>query len=95
MCCQNGRNERRSEEIAHFFWRDAGRFDAVEGMADAAFLGGIVGERGVPLLTDVVLVFGDVGQVEKVAEGPDHRNHGVARQRVEQLVERLALRFVL
>ncbi|MNV49508.1 hypothetical protein D3C71_1414660 [compost metagenome] len=37
---------------------------------------------------DVVAVFGQVGQVTEVGEGADHAHRLVARQRLEQLLER-------
>lgn len=43
---------------------------------------------------DVVLVFGDIGQLQEVAEGADDSLGGVARQRIEQGCEFVAGRRV-
>ena len=92
---QDRGDERGREEVTHFPGGNSGGFNAVQSVADAPFLRGALGERAFSLLADVMLVFGNIGEMKKVAECPNHRNHGVSRQGVEKVVERFALSFVL
>ena len=68
--------------------RDAGPAQARQRHLDAAFLR-VAGALVDGAAADVVAVFGQVGQVAEVGEGADHAHRLLARQRLEQLLERL------
>jgi hypothetical protein len=78
---QHRRNEGVSKK-SRSLRLDAGSLDASAhgpGCLRAARAGQIVGAAA----ADVVLVLGDVGQMQEIAEGAHHRNHRLARQLVE------------
>lgn len=43
---------------------------------------------------DVVLIFCQVGELQKVAEGPNHRQHGIPGQVVEEALQLLACSLI-
>jgi len=66
--------------------RNAGPAQARQGDLDAALLR-VARALVHGAAADVVAVFGQVGQVAEIGEGPDHAHRLVARQRLEQLLE--------
>ncbi|KAG1242872.1 hypothetical protein G6F65_022774 [Rhizopus arrhizus] len=63
----------------------------LHGVAQAAARGGVVGQGAGPLAAVLVAVFGDVGQVQEVAEGARHRVGVVALQALDALLQQLAV----
>ena len=72
------------EEIGDGIRRDGCGSQRIEGKNQAAFARRRAGQVVSAAPADVVLVLGDVGQLQEVAEGADDGLGGVARQRVEQ-----------
>jgi succinyl-CoA synthetase alpha subunit len=70
------------------FGRDAGPAQACQRHFDAAFLGIACTLVDGPA-TEVVAVFGQVGQMAEVGEGADHADGLVAREAFEQFIKRL------
>ena len=70
--------------------RDTGGLDAFQRMHQAAFARLRTGQVVGAAAADVMLVFGDVGQMQEVGKGPDHGDHRLAWQLVEDLFQRCA-----
>ena len=66
----------------------------LHGVAQAAARGGVAGQRAGALIAVLVAVFGNVGQVQKVAEGARHRIRVIALQALDALLQQLAVRLI-
>ncbi len=81
---EDRRDERVHEEVGDGLGCDFALGQAVEGMDEAAFARRRTGQIVRPAAPDVVLVLGDVGQLQEVAESTDDDLCRAARERIEE-----------
>ena len=85
---QHRRDKAARQRVRNRLGRNAGPAQPGQRHVDAAFLRVAGALVNLPA-TDVVAVLGQVGQVRKIGEGADHADRLVAREVLEQCLERL------
>ena len=80
---QHRRNQGMTEGLGQGLAADAGFGQTLQGAGQAAFPRLGAGDFMGAAAADVVLIFGDVGEVQEIGEGPHHGEHGVPGQVVE------------
>jgi len=88
---EHGRDERMGEKILDLRRCEPGLAQLVQRGAHAAGLGFAAGQLVGMAAAQYMPVFGDVGEDGKVAERANHAHRLVARQALQQLVERASL----
>ena len=91
---ENRCDVRLGQQLGHVGSADVGAVQALKSQRQRAFLLMALG-RMVQATAHMVAILGDVGQMRKVAEGPDHAHSLVGRQVFQQAVQHPAGRGIL